>query len=196
MLRLALACSLALTLLAAAPVAQAAPKRPKPCPGAKGSVARTLQTSVYVRVRDDADYTMYGCHLRTRRRTAIDAWFSCGCSIADEYPPQLWLSGRFVAVNHNICSPISPSECFGTLSVFDLRSRRRTQRVDSGGSIGGLVLKPNGSLAYVRGSLVRIDSSGTTTLDPGPGIDESSLATDGRRLYWLRDGAPQVAPFN
>jgi hypothetical protein len=52
-------------------------------------------------------------------------------------------------------------------------------------------------MAYLdQRGLVKIERSQTIVVDSAPGIDRDSLATDGRHLYWLRDGQPQAAPFN
>ena len=131
------------------------------------------------------------------RRTALAGWFSCDCSIGDDPEPQVWLAGRHVAVNQYSCSPIDPmSPCVGSLKVVDLRSGRVRYRADTG-SLGGLVIKRNGSVAYVLGQrLIRIDSTGSTVLDEGPGMDGDSLAANPTRLYWMRDGVPKTASFH
>jgi hypothetical protein len=62
------------------------------------------------------------------------------------------------------------------------------------GALIGLVIKPNGSVAYVLGQrLIRTDSRGSAVLDVGPGIDAESLAVNPTRVYWLRDNMPRTA---
>ena len=187
---------LGLSLLAAAalaPAGAAAGPPAKPCaaPGAS-SVARSVQARIYERGADN--HVLVGCHLRSRRRTVLARWFNCDCSRADEAPPQVWLAGRHAAVNQYSCSPIDPmSPCVGSMRVVDLRTGRVRYRADTGALIG-LVIKPNGSVAYVLGpQLIRIDSRGSALLDEGAGIDSGSLAVNRTRLYWLRDNMPRTA---
>jgi hypothetical protein len=62
------------------------------------------------------------------------------------------------------------------------------------GALIDLVIKPNGSVAFVLGAqLIRIDSRGRALLDEGPGIDSVSLAVNRTRLHWLHDNVPQTA---
>ncbi len=184
--------------LIVAPAAEAAkkPKRPKPCPAASRAYPSSLQARVY-QVGVEPDYALVGCDLKTRRRTRIASWYSCGCSIADDSPPRVSLSYRFVVVEGVSCSPIAiPAHCTATMTVVDLRSGRVIHRNDTG-SIGPPLIKRNGSLAYLNGEgVVRVDRSGVSVVDPGPGIEQGSLATDGKHLYWLRDGEPQAATFD
>jgi hypothetical protein len=87
--------------------------------------------------------------------------------------------------------PMSP--CRGTMEVTDLRTGRVRYSADAGGFIG-LVIKPNGSVAFVLGQqLIRIDTRGTALLDQGAGIDSGSLAVNRTRVYWLNDNIPQSA---
>jgi hypothetical protein len=178
---------LAVAAAAAPSTAIAKPAR-KPCP--RGAEARTLEARVYQRGQDD--FELVGCHLRTRRRTVLAGWFSCGCSIGDAPDPQLWLRGRFAAVNQYSCSPIDPMQpCTGSLEVVDLRSGRVRHSADTG-PLANLLLTPRGSVAYVHGQrLLRIDSRGAAVLAEGPGIEAGSLAAAPGRLYWMQDGVPQ-----
>ena len=68
-----------------------------------------------------------------------------------------------------------------------------------------LVLKPDGSVAWLSKSTVnytvtwyvnRHDSTGTATVDSGPGIEPQSLAAGGSWLYWTDAGSPRSAPFH
>ena len=184
-------CLLAST--AVVPAAAQARKPAKPCPGGS-AVERSVQARVYERGADE--YVLVGCYLRSGRRTSLASWFNCGCSIADDPEPQVWLAGRHAAVNQYSCSPIDPmAPCSGRLSVFDLRTGRVRYSAETS-SLSGLVIKPNGSVAYVLGQrLIRIESSGSTVLDEGAGIDGDSLAANRTRLYWMRGGVPKSAPF-
>jgi hypothetical protein len=195
-MRLSRFIAVALCLLASTavvPAAAQARKPAKPCPGGS-AIERSVQARVYERGADD--HVLVGCYLRSGRRTELASWFSCGCSIGDDPEPQVWLAGRHVAVNQYSCSPIDPmSPCVGSLKVVDLRSGRVRYSADTG-SLGGLVIKRNGSVAYVLGQrLIRIDSTGSTVLDEGPGIDGDSLAANPTRVYWMSDGVPKTASF-
>lgn len=181
---------LALCLLVPAPAAASQPPA-KPCV-ARGSatVAKSLQARIYERGEDDR--VLIGCNRRNGRRSVLARWFSCGCSIADEPDPQVWLAGRHVAVNQYFCPP-DASPCRGSLRVFDLRTGRGTYDAVTGALID-LVIKPNGSIGYLLGQqLYRFDSRGPTLLDEGPGIDGGSLAVNRTRLYWLHDNMARTA---
>jgi hypothetical protein len=62
----------------------------------------------------------------------------------------------------------------------------------------GLVLKPDGSVAWIASGfkVIRHDSTGTAVVDSGPGIDRHSLAAGGAWLYWTNAGSPRSAPFH
>ena len=188
---------MAIVALALPSAASAAPKkkpRAKPCPSA--GIARSLQAVLYIRSSGD-DYTIYGCYRKTRKRTAVGGWFSCECSIADETQPDTWLTGRQVAVHDHGCSPIEAMNCFGRLTTIDLRSRKVRHRINTGGSLGDLLLKANGSLAYLSGgALTKVDTTGSTVVDPGPGVDPGSIAANRGRLYWSNGGVARFAPFH
>jgi hypothetical protein len=185
--------------LAVSSAAEAAPaKKRRSCSAPGPTIAHTLEARVYS-TSTDYNHSMIGCHHRTNRRWEIGAWYSCGCSISDGSQPQVWLTGRFAAVNAYSCSPISLfPDCTGGLRVYDLKAGRRARHeIDTGGPIAPPLLKRNGSIALlVEGRLVRVDSTGTAVVDEGPGIDEDSLAASRNRLYWMREGAPHTAAFN
>jgi hypothetical protein len=155
-------CVLAST--AVAPAAHARKPAP-PCPS-DSAVERSVQARVHERGEDE--HVLVGCYPRSGRRTSLAGWFSCGCSIADDPDPQVWLAGRHVAVNQYSCSPIDPmAPCTGTLRVFDLRSGRVRHSAETG-ALTGLVIKPNGSVVYLLGRrLIRMDSRGSAVLDEG-----------------------------
>ncbi len=41
--------------------------------------------------------------------------------------------------------------------------------------------------------MVLVHGGEERVLDPGPGIEDGSLAFSSTRLYWIRDGQPQSA---
>jgi hypothetical protein len=191
---IAAACS-----LAAAPAAGAAPakKKARACTERGSTVARSLQARLYVRTTGDYDRSLIGCIYRTGRRRVLDSWYSCGCSVADDTAPRVAaLAGRFVAVAGSYsCGPPGFPCSAPDLYVIDLRSGR-TRHVIDGGGTSAVLVKPNGSIAYLLGSqLIRIDATGTAVLDEGPGIDPKSLAASAGRLYWMNGETPRTAPF-
>jgi hypothetical protein len=193
-LAVVLCAAVVLPLAAASASAPRKPKGPKPCPSVSRASHSTLQARVYS-AGAEPNYRLVGCDLKTRRRTALASWYDCGCSVGDASPPALTLAYRFAAIEDTSCSPISP-ECYSSLIVRDLRSGR-TIHADRDGTVGPLLFKPNGTMAYLdQRGLVKVERRQTTVVDSGPGIDRNSLATDGRHLYWLRDGQPHAAPFN
>lgn len=189
-------------LLACAGSAQAARSSPRQVPtcAAKGSatVALNPQARVYERAqRGDADqHLLIGCLLRSGRSVQLDSWFSCGCSRGDETGPQVWLRGTVVALNRFSCPP-DPllGGCAGGAHTFDLRTRRTLRRANTGTAVSALVLGPAGSFAYVSsgGAVAKSDAVGEGVLDAGPGVDPSSLAIAGARVYWTRGSTPQSA---
>jgi hypothetical protein len=193
---------LALALLAAATPADAKPRKAKRCPAAGARLPQSPQAHLYMRsgLRGyDSQHGIYGCDLKTRRRTLLVVWADCGCSIADEpRPTEIWVSGRHAAVNDTWATsppwdPVYTGD--GELEVTDLRSGRVRYRHDTGGGVNRLVLKANGSVAFTQGgSLTRITAAGAELLDTR--ADPESLASSDRHLYWLRDGLAQAAPFD
>jgi hypothetical protein len=116
------------------------------------------------------------------------------------FGPSAKVSGRYVAFLVGAPGP-------GGVAVFDLATGQRTF---SGGAGGGgigpdpvdaaLVLKADGSVAWTTHDFApwvvrRHDSTGTATLDSGPGIDTKSLAAGGSWLYWTDAGSPRSARF-
>jgi hypothetical protein len=196
------ACCALLVPAASAAAARRAP-RPAAAPcAAKGSTTVALNpvARVYVRSqRGDADrHVLVGCLLRSGQRVVLDSWFSCDCSRGDELAPQVWLRERIVVVNRYGCSPdpTVPFDCTGSARSISLRTGETLRRANTGTSVAALVQGPRGSFAYVSsgGAVVTSDATGETVVrDAGPGIDATSLAVAGARVYWLRAGAPQTA---
>jgi hypothetical protein len=183
--------------LALAPTAHSAPAKGRhPCasPGST-TLARSIDARVFTRSRGDY-YRLVGCLLRTGQRRLLFRWYDCGCSTGDDPPPDVGLNGRYVAVNTWKCEPYFTGRCSGRMQVIDLRTGRALHTADTGQPLSALLVKANGSVAFLLGErLIRIDSAGTAVLDEGPGIDPGSLAANSNRLYWMRGDAPQSAPF-
>ena len=163
----------------------------KPCQR-KGS--HTLASSSKVRIYEvgDVDRTVVGCLRSTNKRKAVAAYTSCDCSVSDEPTPRIWLNREAVAVNRYGCPPPGlEGDCGGTVASFDLRQRVKRYGEDvPKGFVAQLVLKPNGSFAYIAADTVRkADSSGTGQLDAGP-VEAGSLARAGSTVYWTKAGQP------
>jgi hypothetical protein len=88
---------------------------------------------------------------------------------------------------------------------------RGGQPGDEGLSIGSIVLKDNGSVAWIGTgrvydpatsqnvqivSVAKSDKGGTKELDRGDGIDQSSLRLEGSTLTWVKDGEPRSATLD
>ena len=184
----------ALLIACAAAVVPAgvAEAKTKPCQ-VKGS--RTLAASSKVRVYEvgDIDRTVYGCLRSTGKRKAVATYSSCDCSVSDEPTPRTWLNSEALAVNRYGCPPPGvEGDCAGTVASFDLRKRVKKYGEEvPKGFVAQLVLKANGSFAYIADGTVRkADSAGVGQLDPGPMIEEGSLARAGSIVYWTKAGQP------
>lgn len=201
---------LAVLVLVALPASASAkpPRKAKACPTkdvgerqiterALSIDVRTAKVVIYTRV-DGRDHEMFGCYRKSRKRTLLDSWYSCECSIGDEYGARVKVAGRFVALNNaDYGSPSDNTDQTGSLRVVDLADARRLFSYDTGGYVDELALKPNGSAAFTfntirnssnsefDGRLVRIDKTGTAVLAER-GVEEGSLALapSGRHIYW------------
>lgn len=186
--------------LALMPVAHADARKAKrklaPCT-ARGDVTLNRNTTARIyEVEDDDTHSVYGCMYDTRKRRLLATYFSCDCSTGDEQPPTTWLTGRFAAVTKSSCPPPGlPDPCVGSLRVVDVRTGKTIHAASSAPS--ELLLKRNGSIAYVIGNkVVAYDGDGVRTVDEGPGLEPDSLAANGRLLYWTRGGVARSAPFD
>jgi len=161
----------------------------KPCQ-LKGS--RTIAASSKVRVYEigDIDRTVFGCLRATGKRKQVATYTSCDCSVGDEPTPRIWLNREALAVNRYGCPPPGlEGDCGGTVASFDLRKRvKRYGEEVPKGFVAQLVLKANGSFAYIAADTVRkADSAGVGELDAGP-VEAGSLARAGSIVYWTRAG--------
>ena len=116
------------------------------------------------------------------------------------------LSGRYLA----FVAPSGSKPDVALVVVVDMVAGRKTfnglnyagQPSEIGNPPRRLVLKPDGSVAWIdKGQwyvryVHRHDSTGTTIVDSGTGIDPNSLAAGGAYLYWTNAGAPRSAPFH
>ena len=152
----------------------------------------------------------YGCRYRTNRRRLM-AREETDDQGAGDTPFLIQLRGPFVAVatrHFDAADRFAPPEFLGHPGVahaIDLRSgaHRRANAVSGvarSSEVTDLVLKPNGSLAWIGSSpyeVHRWEAGGAdTVLESGTDIAPESLAESGTWLYWLRGGAPRFAAFN
>jgi hypothetical protein len=198
-LRRVVTAALLAAAVAVAPAGIASAKQtPKPCVrNGSNTVARNARVRVYE--TKDADYassnhlTIYGCSLRNGKRIKVAGYVSSFTgSSADEPRPAIWLNSDAVAANNGFCPP-DASPCTGRVGSFDVRHRVRKYLEDvPGGVVSELVLKSNGSFAYIAGdgTVRKADAAGIAQLDSGPGVEAGSLARAGSIVYWTKAGQP------
>lgn len=171
--------------------------------------SRSARVVVYTRVNGE-DHSMFGCYRKTGKRTLLDSWYSCECSVGDQYGSNVRVAGRFVALNDaDYGSPSDTTDQTGSLRVVDLLDARVLLRYDTGGYVDELAFKRNGSAAFVfntirnsssrdfDGRLVRVDRTGTEVLDQ-QAVEEGSLALapNGTHIYWRTGGQYRGAPID
>lgn len=184
-----------LVLAAWAQPAAAAPKKERERICAKrGSTAASSKTVRVFEVDRDGDRAIYGCMRSGGRLQLLSSWYSCDCSIGDEPAPDVALHARrFVEVTeYESCGPVPEPTCGGsTTSLRDLKARRgyATQ-----GDVTQLIARGR-SFAYADGRVVLVQGGDQRVLDPGPGIEDGSLAFSRTRLYWTRGDQPFSAPL-
>ena len=176
----------------------AAPNRH--CYPAKGG---TWEQNDLVRVfyRGSAtEAVLYACNLRTGRITKL-GWFGEGGGSTWDSLEYVTVGGRFVAY-------VDAEYAFdygfagSRLVVVDSKTgkTRRGPVAAIGSAVPGpVVVRSNGTAAYLAEpsngmfEVHRFAGGADTVLDAGPGIDRSSLALGGSRVYWIRDGIAHTA---
>lgn len=173
--------------------------------------ARTLLANGEVRV-----YRLHGeifaCHRRTGRRTGVGTvYFDSGSSSGASGVTILRLAGHFVGAASVL------QDCCGRFAGVEIRNVRTGRRVYSfpagGGSrastdadVTDLVLRPNGSAAWMEGFggpaehqpptrfvVRKADTREAAILDRGTGIAGDSLTLRGRTVAWEHDGQRRTA---
>jgi hypothetical protein len=195
MRRAVLPIALLLLLAAAAEPAVAATKkeRQRICAKRGVTVASSKAARVFEVNRED-DHSLFGCLRSDGRLQLLSSWFSCDCSTGDEPAPAAELRAlRFVELTEFAsCGPVPDPTCGGsTVTLRDLRTRRD---FSAAGPVGQVVAR-GGTFAFADGRVVLVESGEERVLDPGPGIEQGSLALARTRLYWTRDGQPFSAPL-
>ena len=185
-----IAVALAAVLLAA-PAAEA---KKRHCPSRGHTLAADARVRVFeIDGRDEA--RLYACVHRTGRTRRVPTDGDAFGSVRIAYP--------FVAyVEETAVSGFGAAE---DLERFDLRVAASDTIVSVGGTTGvgivDYVLARSGAVAWTAitgGHEVYVekhDADGDAVLDQGFDIDGDSLALtrSGRRVYWMRGGAPRTA---
>lgn len=176
-----------LVTLAAPATADAATKQERICAQRGETVARSSVARVFEVNRDD-QRTLYACLRRGGRLQELASWFSCECSQGDDTTPGVaLLAQRFVVVTrYPLCGPF-PCDQPNSYRLRNLRSKRDFTPL---GDVSQVVTG-DGFFAYEDGRVVDVRGGVERVVDAGPGIERSSLAAAGRRLYWMHDGVPQ-----
>jgi hypothetical protein len=142
-------------------------------------------------------HRVYACLERTGRSRRLGSFDSSqGPGINNTI-----IAGRFVAYQNLDCE----NDCAASqIRVIDLGTGKIKRSAAEGPHalrLDGLVLRPNGSVAWIRAfddgtSQVRkLDAGGEAVLDSGS-IEAGSLALGSSRLYWTKAGAPMSATLN
>jgi hypothetical protein len=147
---------------------------------------------------------VYACLFESPRRR-----FHLGVDWDDEEINLPALAGPFAGYEAVSCGGLGP--CFSTIHVKDLRgvggsdkgsaACDRPPKFGPPGSVGGLVLKDSGSVAWTvqvtdsqpRRLVCALDAAGRRLLDSGAGIDLKSLKLTGSNLTWLNGGVAREA---
>jgi hypothetical protein len=154
----------------------------------KSPVARVFE------VDRQGDHALYGCMRSNGRLQLLSSWFSCDCSVGDDPAPSAELHARrFVELTEfDSCGPVPDPSCGGsTTTLRDLRARRD---FPAAGDVAQVVAR-GAAFAFADGRVVLVDGAGMRVADPGPGIEDRSLAFSPTRLYWTRAGLPFSAPL-
>jgi hypothetical protein len=181
--------------LAAAPQAVAATKQERQRICAKrGFTVASSKTARVFEVDRQGNRSLFGCLRSTGRLQLLSRWFSCDCSIGDDPAPVATLHARrFVELTEfESCGPVPEPGCGGSETTLrDLRTRRDHA---AAGPIAQVVAR-GATFAFADGRVVLVEGGSERVVDPGPGIEDGSLALSRTRLYWTRDGLPFSAPL-
>jgi hypothetical protein len=201
--RIALAAALAALLFPGAAAAKT--HRPTCFPPHTKTIATDAKVRVFQtrKVVEHAHVT-YGCLLERKRPVKF---------LLLDFPTgfgPIALAAPYVA--YGDYSDCAASFCNPNAVVLqDLRGGKgqEVQGSVSVATVDGLVLKPNGSLAFIAStfdptgtilpglSVVKVEHGATpVVLDSSPGVDGGSLALAGSTLYWTDAGTPVSAPLN
>lgn len=159
------------------------------------SIVRVFRT----RVKDGnlVEYTNYACYLRRPFKVRkLGRWDRFECGVYG-----FVIAGRYVAYDNHRCA----GDGFPCQVV--VRDMKSNARQSSGcpqrpGVMTDLGLRSNGSVAWIRQlggdpeyEVWKLDSGGEARLDAGMGVDPTSLAVSGARVYWTSGDRPRSAPL-
>jgi hypothetical protein len=192
---LPLACLLLFAAAAAQPAAAATKKERQRICAKRGFTTASSKTARVFEVDRQGDHSLYGCMRSNGRLQLLSTWYSCDCSVADGIAPDVELhAGRFAEVTEYVsCGPFPDPPCGGSSAMLrDLRTRRDHGVEDEVGQVlarGRMFAYTDGRVVLVRGRSVRV-------LDPGPGVQDGSLAFSRTLVYWSGSrGQPFSAPL-
>lgn len=185
---------LALLLLTAAPAAAGAAER-RPATRECATTGRSLAGSAQVRVYEDTRGRVFACSLENGRRLLLgDSWTGGSSGSARVNP--LAVAGRLVAWQPQYCVPLDGCDRTHLTIANVFSGKRKMRRPLPGLAVTELVLRPNGSAAWIesvdgRRTLRRRDPSGEAVLAEG---DVRALALSPRStLYWTEGGRARSA---
>ncbi len=187
------------------PTPASAEAKRRVCSKAGSTMAASAGARVYsLPPRDGFEY-VYACRRRTGRRVLLGTRGDCQNQAEVGH---VALAGPFVGYSMRTCG--IEDEGSSSIAVRDLRSGKAVRSADavgppapgvteSGSSVLELVLKPNGSVAWIGAAahyspsqstqvteLRKADAGGETLVDSGGSL--SALALAGSTLYWTKDG--------
>jgi hypothetical protein len=173
------------------------------------SVALGRDVRVYSRYREpkfsDEELVEYFACLRPGGKpfeiAQVDVAIESTSADTDDEVQGLVFSGRYVAFALVRCGIFG---CDSTVSVFDVRGRRRVRSENFNGSAVTVVVSPTGHAAalvsYVDGAddppdaaVFKVGHGNSTRLDRGPEVRELTL--DGSILHWLNGSEQRSAPL-
>ncbi|MFL5895381.1 MAG: calcium-binding protein [Thermoleophilaceae bacterium] len=183
-----------------------------PCrPPGSNTLATTATARVFSLTVERETYT-YGCLLGVRGLMELGGMSEFGDS---DFVDLLQLAGPYAGFAYSYQGPASS---YTQVHVVDLRSGAVVHvggagpdNGDDNGAVTDLVMKPNGSVAWIGAGLTwnaatrqnervtivgKIDTGGYAELDRGDDIDAGSLRLDGSALSWTNAGRPRTATLD
>lgn len=168
----------------------------KACPTDGRTVVANEQVRVFRRVSGPSD-RVYACLVKTGKLRKLGDRGDGGGGVE-----LVRIARAHVAWDRTFCGS---TVCVGDVRTLDMRTgklRVADARGDEGSALD-LDVTNTGAIAWTRGSLTgkdekriyKLDAAGEGVLDSGSSVDLHSLATDGRRVYWMSGGAPRSAPL-
>ena len=186
------------------------PREPHPpCrPAGSQTVVETPAARVF-RLRIGKESYTYGCLFAVRGLIELGGMSEFGDVDSVD---MVSLAGPYAGFAYGYSGP---ADTYEDVRVVDLRSGQDLylggagpDHSDEQGAVSGLVMKPDGSVAWIGMGLTwnpatqnnervtivgKIDSGGYAELDRGDGIDTSSLRLDGSTLTWTDAGQTRTA---